>query len=759
MRIARALVAATIAAVLVATMFDASPAHAGGDPQADVAGTGKGAAAADGPPRVLVVSLPRLTWERLGEVETPAIDAFVDEAAVASMSTRTVGSRTSPANAYLTIGAGNRTTAGGVGDPGAVLMESETTDTGSAADVYQRRSGVQPAGRLLGLTFPQIVRRNEELLYGSSPGSLGEAMKAAGLDVAVVANADIGFSGAPRREAALAALDANGQARLGEVGQSLLIADPLVAGGVRTDPGVVLSSARRALDDGASMLLVEMSDLERAELGRLESSVAAGDEQYDAALVAADSLFGNLLSEFDPSRDLVMLVAPTAPLEEEELTVFAMRGADIDVGWARSSTTRRDGYVSLTDVGATVLDYLDVEVGEDMSETPVTTVGDSASAQQRRDSMVTANDRALFRDDAVGPLTVAFIVLLVLMLLAVGIALALRPRWSPALRWAALTVMAFPAAAYLGGLLPYDAFDVASYGLALLGIAVLLASVCFATARRSTQGAPVLVAMMTLAVLGVDILTGGHLQIDTIFGYSPIVAGRFAGFGNQAFSVLGVSVLVVACGGWQLWGERGASRQQRMVGILVLFLTVVVLVGSPTLGSDVGGVLASVPAFTVCTLLLSGRRIRWRTAALIAAATVGVLAIFAAVDLSRPAASRTHLGRFAQQMIDGDGAVILERKLNANLSVLTSTVWTIVIPVALLFLVYLTWRPNNVLRRINAANVGFRAFGVSAMTLGVVAWALNDSGVSMPAMMLTVALPYTAVLAIAAQPYSRKSVP
>ena len=40
-------------------------------------------------------------------------------------------------------------------------------------------------------------------------------------------------------------------------------------------------------------------------------------------------------------------------------------------------------------------------------------------------------------------------------------------------------------------------------------------------------------------------------------------------------------------------------------------------------------------------------------------------------------------------------------------------------------------------------------FGVvTGVLLGVLAWGLNDSGVSMPAMMLMIALPYTAWLAL-----------
>ena len=146
--------------------------------------------------------------------------------------------------------------------------------------------------------------------------------------------------------------------------------------------------------------------------------------------------------------------------------------------------------------------------------------------------------------------------------------------------------------------------------------------------------------------------------------------------------------------------------------------------------------------------MLAGVKVRARLAALIGVVTVGILVGFAALDLSRPAASRTHLGRFAAKVLDGGAATILQRKVEANVSVLTSTVWTVVIPAALLYFAYLTWRPNRFMQRVVDAHPSFRPFGVSAILLGVLAWGLNDSGVSMPAMMLMIALPYTAWLAL-----------
>lgn len=706
---------------------------------------------ADAQARVLLVTLPRLTWERLDQAEVPAIDAFVGDAAVASMSVRTIGALTSPGDAYLSLGAGNRTTAIRTQPPGRVLMATESADAGSAAEVFSRRTGVDPSGRLLAIDFPEVVRRNNDLRYGAEPGSLGQALSDAGIGIGAVGNTDLTAIDALSREVGLSVVDDAGQAPFGEVGSGLLVSDSSAPLGLRMDPATVEASTQRAVSEGARVLVVEMSDLERAELARTESTEEQADVQYDRALAEADQQFAMLMETIDTSRDLVMLVGPTAPIDQEQLTVFAAQGPGIDTGWARSASTRRDGYVALTDVASTILGHLEVAVPDEMNDTPISAVGSgsSMSAQERIDSMVRTNDRAVFRDSAVGPITVAYIVLLVVMLALVSLAVARSWRRNGALVSLAMLVMAVPAATYLAGLLPYGPFEIATYGLAILAIAVVLAAICMLVGGERPQGPPVLLAGINVAVLVGDVVTGGNLQINTVFGYSPIVAGRFAGFGNQAFSLLAVFSLLLVTGAWEVWGRRGPRpARARLPVALALFLGVIVVVGAPVWGSDVGGVLASVPAFAVCILLLTGRRIRVRTVAVIAAATVGILALFAALDMSRPAESRTHLGRFAARVLDGEAGLILSRKLNANLSVLTSTVWALVIPAALLFFVYLTWRPNSLLTRINAARPHFRAFGVSAITLGLVAWALNDSGVAMPAMMLSVALPYTAILAL-----------
>ena len=96
-------------------------------------------------------------------------------------------------------------------------------------------------------------------------------------------------------------------------------------------------------------------------------------------------------------------------------------------------------------------------------------------------------------------------------------------------------------------------------------------------------------------------------------------------------------------------------------------------------------------------------------------------------------------------LFDGDGAEVIQRKLAANAKVLTS-VWAWVIPLALVYFAYLTWRPNHTFRRLNRAHAQFPTFGVAGLTLGALSMAFNDSGVSLPAIMLALVVAYVSFL-------------
>ncbi|MEZ5238130.1 MAG: hypothetical protein R2716_04040 [Microthrixaceae bacterium] len=167
----------------------------------------------------------------------------------------------------------------------------------------------------------------------------------------------------------------------------------------------------------------------------------------------------------------------------------------------------------------------------------------------------------------------------------------------------------------------------------------------------------------------------------------------------------------------------------------------VVLDGAPMLGADVGGALTLVPAAGVTAWMLLGWRIRMRTAVLGAVVTVLVVVGFGLVDLARPAAEQTHLGRlFSDIGANGAGAfeTVVLRKLNANLSVLTSSIWTLMLPLVFAAVAIVIWWAPWRLRRIAERIPEERAAVAGLVVAMVLGFALNDSGISVPGMMLGV---------------------
>jgi hypothetical protein len=81
------------------------------------------------------------------------------------------------------------------------------------------------------------------------------------------------------------------------------------------------------------------------------------------------------------------------------------------------------------------------------------------------------------------------------------------------------------------------------YGTAV-ALALVIALATLAATRRGDPLAPFgALCLLTLAVLGLDVMTGSRLQLDTPFGLSMIQSGRYYGIGNAALGSYGVTAL------------------------------------------------------------------------------------------------------------------------------------------------------------------------------------------------------------------------
>jgi hypothetical protein len=696
--------------------------------------------------RVLVVSVPRLTWKAVADARPPNLMALLRRSAVASMSLRTISARTTLGEGYATIGAGNRASVIDL-TAGLGFDANERFESSPARDVYKRRVGDPGDARVLELGLAGALRWNRRLLYGAHIGELGSALARHQRRAAVIANADadretsLVADGGYHREAVFGVMDRQGRVAGGTVNSALLERDPRAPYGRRLNHDRTLAAFETAWASN-DVVLLELSDLERADAYGDVATSAMRRRLQAAALRRDDALLGRALAAIDPARTQVIVVSPAAPRVAEQLGVSAMAGPGVRPGLARSPTTRRAGYVTLPDVAPTILSALRLPIPHAMTGTVMTSNGGRAPDVLTARRFARDNARARFRDKATGPVSVVFVVFQVLVYGACAAALARRwrARATAAVAYLALVVLAMPLLGFLSGLVNYARLGVIGYTAALIAGAAVLAAAAWRLGRRRLLLAPGVLIGATLVMLLVDVIFGGRLQLNTVFGYSPIVAGRFSGYGNLAYGLLAMSAIVTATVAWAMLEGRRA-RGWAVGGVLVATLAVD---GAPPWGSDVGGVLASGPAFVVMATLLSGRRIDWRRWAAAVGGTAALVAGFALVDLARPTSSRTHLGRLVAK--PGDLGDVLHRKLLSNVHILTSSVWTLIIPVALAFLIFLALRPPNLLRSIQQRFPGLRACLVGGLLAGLLGFATNDSGVAVPAMMLAVLLPYLTYL-------------
>ena len=715
------------------------------------------------PGRVLIVSMPRLVWQDVADQAPPNLVSLLERSAVASLSVRAIGPRTDLGEGYLTLGAGNRARVHR-DRAGDAVDADEMIGPSTGAELYRAVTGEDPgSASVLSLAIGEAVADADRLLYGSAPGAMGEAISDAGLSAAVIANADGGpplGADERHREAALAMMDEAGRVGGGTVGAQLGVVDLAAPGGRRMDPEAVLAAFDEAWEGGASAVLVEMSDLERAARDRLPPTGPERAAGLAAPLADADELLGQLLERVDFSRDRVLVVSPAAPENLGRLTTFALAGRGIEPGLARSATTRRDGFVTLPDVGATVVDSLGLDLPDSMNSTPITSAGGSPFELEDAARLADVDDISRFRDRTVGPVSVVYIVLQVLTYGLAALALSRRSRRLARLvGGAALLILATPPVAFLSGLGRYDRLGLVPYVVAVFVVAAVVAALA-QLARRSHPFLPALALVGVNWLLQVvDVALGSRLQLNTPFGYSPIVAGRFQGFGNLAFAILAASAFVVATGPlglrqrvWPIDAAVGYVTPRSYLGWAAGVLALTFLVdGLPSMGADVGGVLATVPAFALVLVLLAGWRVSIAKAVIVGAVTVASLAALALLDLSRPESSRTHLGRFAQRVVDGDAGIVLERKLRSNVSILTSSVWTWLVPACLAFLAFLALRRTGYLHRLQRRVPGVRACLLGALVVGTLGFALNDSGVAVPAMMFGIVLPWVTWLLLSTE--------
>ncbi|PHP53263.1 hypothetical protein BW737_004035 [Actinomyces ruminis] len=591
---------------------------------------------------LVVLGVSGLSWATVQELAASADPLVAADAAAVmdyaaanapvNLVQRTVGEISCPADGWLTLGAGTRARA----------------DT----------SHLQAESVCSGGTWTSAVQLAQADGYGAAPGTLATALDAAGVSYAAAGEG-----------AVLALTNAAGPPESADPA-----ALPALAG-----------SGVGAADDRAGAA----PDLILVDLMRAASAPDSGDAANGESPAAqAVRVLAQTLSELAGSARVVVVSVADPQDPSPQLGILpagttSPRGSE--GGLLVGPTTHRRGLIQLTDLAPTLLAAVagdDVVAASGLNGGVLTlptaaspnTADTAASAANRISALADDAVHAVASNRAVIPVTLVLLTAALALLLAVGLELRRPERGALGrLGWAACWVTALPAGIWLANLVPWWragawapalATLVGALGAGLLtGLVALLARM----RRRGVADAALTLTAAAPVVILVDAAVGAPLGFNGPLGMNAVVAGRFYGVSNTAFALAaGALVMALAAGADRFAAARGHRRAAVIAAVGVPGLLVLAVDGAPQLGADVGGTLTLIPALVALGAGLAGVRLGLRRWVAVGAVTMGVVGGFALADYAT--GSRTHLGGFVSQVLNGTAGTTLVRKAGALVS-------------------------------------------------------------------------------------------
>ena len=652
-------------------------------------------AGAQAPPagHVVVVGLSGLRWSDVSPAATPALWRLAGQGSVASLVDTAVYPLTCPADGWLSLNSGAR-------------VQSDHGHAGCGTFPAVVPAGPKNGGATVP-ALPALVGYNRQFHNDPAWGLLG---RAAGCATAVGPGAALALAGPS-----------------GHVASYLPSPSDLTA--------AVLSRC--------ALTVVDLGNL--------------GYTERNVALAAADTELQRIVAELPPATTL-LVTAPGAATSPPHLQLTLADGPGYRAGLLESSSTRQPGLVVLTDLTPTVLGWL--------GHGPPSGVVGAQLTRGGRPQSLTATVRTLAGRDTADQVWQstheafywAYVLADAAVLAAIGLASwgAAPERRRRRARWwrvAGVFAVSVPAGTFLANLVPW--WRLARPAAWLYGVAVAFALVIALTAllttRRRDALAPFgLVCLFTVAVLGIDVMTGSRLQLETPFGLSVLEGGRFYGIGNEALGIYGTTALFSAAWLARLALRRSAhsrpsSRRPALAAASAVAVFAVFASGWPGFGGKVGGTLAMVPCFALLLMAVAGIRLTWRRVALAAVGGLALFAVFALISYLTPVTGRSDIGAFAGDVLHGHAGSVLLRKIHSNLGTLSVSAFSPLVPVVVLLTGLMLWRPGW--SALKTMPLAYAAEPLLRPVLGVLwlmpvlGWFADDSGVLVPAAVLPMVLP------------------
>lgn len=703
--------------------------------------------------KLVIFVLDQITLEDLHNTDLPNIKRLFDQGAIGAMNVRVPHADTVSAG-YVTIGAGNK--ADGVDrntapkaayEPQEGFGANETVNGRRVTDIQYERTRERPsADGAANISINAIVKKNKENDFGAVPGSLGNALKAAGLKTAALGNIDT--STGYGRPVIDIVMDGHGLVDYSALGRELIQKDGAFPTGYRTDPSKLQKDFEVAYRK-ADVIAVDWGDTTRVYNEDAYLNAATRSHYLKSSLKRADDFLGGILKDMDLNKDVLIVVtpqpSPAAFKNNNLITPVIIAGRGVEKGLLVTQTTRKPGVLVNVDIAPTVLDFFGLD-------TPPEIIGQPLSSQafegDRFDYLISLNKTWVDQRNFQAPVLRTFAFWAISLMLFFMLLLLVPSFHKYAVRFRSI-LLSVPIAPLVILLLGFYMTNSLAFLFGALFIATASFTAIVYYRHRDPVAALGVIGLVIWATLLLDMFSGGILANNSLLGYSIVGGSRFYGIGNEYMGVLIGAATLASFYVVDRFQSAGFDIITVKAGVAVALAATAVVIGYAGLGANFGGLLAALAAFSVMSLGYLRGRIRIKDLVVGAVAAAVLAGLLIAADMFRGAANGSHVARLVET-VTKEGidplAKVIERKVMMNLKLVQYAFWNWVNIASAGVLIVAFYGLKNLLKLVFQSHKYYQ-FALTGGLVGcVTALLFNDSGVVAMALIFTYLVPATLYL-------------
>ncbi|MCI9259140.1 MULTISPECIES: hypothetical protein [Romboutsia] len=590
--------------------------------------------------------------------------------------------------------------------------------------IYKAVTG-QSSKKINDLAINQSLNENEAKgQYGSTLGSLGQTLSDNNFKVAVLGNSDTVENDEVKenRNICLIAMDNYGRVEDGNI-DDINIEDDTMPFGIRTDYDK-LTKETKALYENNDALFVDLGDTYRLDqykgylnektYSKMKKTIYNNISQY------LKSVF-DMVGENDVVYIASSFPSKLAYKNKERLSpIVKFKGNK--KGLLSSSTTRRDGIVANIDVGVDILNEFGLK-NEAM-------VGRAYSLIQQDDNLdflshelekmaTVSSIRANVVNTFVGVVSVSWVIGMVAILFRNRI--PNKEKVFGVLKEFIKLGIIMPLVFLLAPIFNFKTPVSMTIGIIITTLVLYLLGRLLFKDDLKQMG---FFALVTIVVIVVDCMSGSYLMKNSIMSYDAIVGARYYGVGNE-YEGVSIASPIFAFAILLNYNKKLPKWSIVIASILILITS-----AYPTMGANVGGAISQTAAYLLFIMLIFDIKLDFKKVILICISVVGVVGIFAFLDIV--SGSESHLGLFVQQILLNGPSTIIQtfaRKISMNVKLAQTSVWVNILLAGIFIIGIFIIKPPKQIRMIaKRYPMIFKGF-IASMIGCMVTLLVNDSGI------------------------------